>query len=245
MDPRARSRLAAGPPRRTDAGRGSSALDGWVRRRAAGEPIAYIRGFKEWYGLRLATDRRALSRDRRPSSWWMPPWPISPGGWCATTGRSWRTWAPAAARWRWRSRAGSGRHWPSVGCDRRERRLGRRARAGQREPGCARRGGAGDRDAGRSPGARRVRAAPGRGGCQPSLRAQRGGCHPVRKPGLGAGDGARRRPRTASTSSARCWRGSPSGSRRTAARCWRSAWTRRSRRALVGVSRAGGRGHHA
>jgi release factor glutamine methyltransferase len=31
-----------------------------VRRRSAGEPVAYIRGFKEWYGLRLATDRRAL-----------------------------------------------------------------------------------------------------------------------------------------------------------------------------------------
>jgi release factor glutamine methyltransferase len=29
-------------------------------RRAAGEPIAYIRGFKEWLSLRIATDRRAL-----------------------------------------------------------------------------------------------------------------------------------------------------------------------------------------
>lgn len=35
-------------------------LTGWVERRSRGEPIAYIRGFKEWYGLRLATDRRAL-----------------------------------------------------------------------------------------------------------------------------------------------------------------------------------------
>jgi len=33
---------------------------GWIERRAGGEPIAYIRGFKEWYGLRLATDRRSL-----------------------------------------------------------------------------------------------------------------------------------------------------------------------------------------
>jgi release factor glutamine methyltransferase len=33
---------------------------GWVERRATGEPVAYIRGFKEWYGLRLATDARAL-----------------------------------------------------------------------------------------------------------------------------------------------------------------------------------------
>ena len=35
-------------------------LRGWVERRAAGEPIAYIRGFKEWLSLRIATDRRAL-----------------------------------------------------------------------------------------------------------------------------------------------------------------------------------------
>ena len=35
-------------------------LETWVERRAAGEPIAYIRGFKEWYGLRVATDRRSL-----------------------------------------------------------------------------------------------------------------------------------------------------------------------------------------
>jgi release factor glutamine methyltransferase len=32
----------------------------WIERRAAGEPIAYIRGFKEWLSLRVATDRRAL-----------------------------------------------------------------------------------------------------------------------------------------------------------------------------------------
>ena len=36
------------------------ALAGWVERRASGEPIAYIRGFKEWYSLRIATDARAL-----------------------------------------------------------------------------------------------------------------------------------------------------------------------------------------
>jgi release factor glutamine methyltransferase len=35
-------------------------LSAWIERRAGGEPIAYIRGFKEWYGLRLATDRRSL-----------------------------------------------------------------------------------------------------------------------------------------------------------------------------------------
>jgi release factor glutamine methyltransferase len=35
-------------------------LAGWIERRAAGEPVAYIRGFKEWLSLRIATDRRAL-----------------------------------------------------------------------------------------------------------------------------------------------------------------------------------------
>lgn len=35
-------------------------LGGWVARRAAGEPVAYIRGFKEWFSLRIATDPRAL-----------------------------------------------------------------------------------------------------------------------------------------------------------------------------------------
>ena len=39
---------------------GAASLDEWVGRRSAGEPIAYIRGFKEWYGLRLTTDRRGL-----------------------------------------------------------------------------------------------------------------------------------------------------------------------------------------
>jgi release factor glutamine methyltransferase len=38
----------------------SSLLDGWIERRAIGEPIAYIRGFKEWLSLRIATDARAL-----------------------------------------------------------------------------------------------------------------------------------------------------------------------------------------
>lgn len=38
----------------------ATALAGWVARRVDGEPIAYIRGFKEWLSLRIATDRRAL-----------------------------------------------------------------------------------------------------------------------------------------------------------------------------------------
>lgn len=39
------------------------AVDDWadaLARRAAGEPIAYIRGFKEWRSLRIRTDARAL-----------------------------------------------------------------------------------------------------------------------------------------------------------------------------------------
>lgn len=54
-----RSWLLAHPEAVVDPGTGST-LDGWLERRAAGEPVAYIRGFKEWYGLRLATDARAL-----------------------------------------------------------------------------------------------------------------------------------------------------------------------------------------
>jgi release factor glutamine methyltransferase len=38
----------------------ATALAGWIERRASGEPIAYIRGFKEWLSLRIATDPRAL-----------------------------------------------------------------------------------------------------------------------------------------------------------------------------------------
>jgi release factor glutamine methyltransferase len=37
-----------------------SALSEAVERRSAGEPIAYIRGFKEWHSLRIRTDPRAL-----------------------------------------------------------------------------------------------------------------------------------------------------------------------------------------
>jgi release factor glutamine methyltransferase len=37
-----------------------AAYDGYVTRRAAGEPVAYIRGFREFHGLAIATDPRAL-----------------------------------------------------------------------------------------------------------------------------------------------------------------------------------------
>jgi release factor glutamine methyltransferase len=38
----------------------ADAFDAAVERRAAGEPVAYIRGFKEWRSLRIRTDARAL-----------------------------------------------------------------------------------------------------------------------------------------------------------------------------------------
>jgi release factor glutamine methyltransferase len=38
----------------------AASLHAWVHRRGQGEPVAYIRGFKEWNGIRLLTDARAL-----------------------------------------------------------------------------------------------------------------------------------------------------------------------------------------
>lgn len=38
----------------------AAAMASSLERRMAGEPIAYIRGFKEWHSLRIATDPRAL-----------------------------------------------------------------------------------------------------------------------------------------------------------------------------------------
>lgn len=35
-------------------------FEGYVARRAAGEPVAYVRGFREFHGLAIATDPRAL-----------------------------------------------------------------------------------------------------------------------------------------------------------------------------------------
>lgn len=56
---RDRAWLHAHPEAELGAGE-SSALASWIQRRAAGEPVAYIRGFKEWLSLRIATDARAL-----------------------------------------------------------------------------------------------------------------------------------------------------------------------------------------
>ena len=39
---------------------GADAFEAAIARRASGEPVAYIRGFKEWRSLRIRTDPRAL-----------------------------------------------------------------------------------------------------------------------------------------------------------------------------------------
>jgi release factor glutamine methyltransferase len=56
---RDRAWLHAHPDAQLDAA-DQARLSGWLARRAAGEPIAYIRGFKDWLSLRVATDARAL-----------------------------------------------------------------------------------------------------------------------------------------------------------------------------------------
>ena len=54
---RERTWLLAHPEAALEEGAAFSAA---VERRAAGEPVAYIRGFKEWRSLRIRTDARAL-----------------------------------------------------------------------------------------------------------------------------------------------------------------------------------------
>jgi release factor glutamine methyltransferase len=56
---RDRAWLHAHPEFLVDASVGA-VVAGWIERRAAGEPVAYIRGFKDWFSMRVATDGRAL-----------------------------------------------------------------------------------------------------------------------------------------------------------------------------------------
>lgn len=49
-------------------------LDSWFQRRQAGEPIAYITGFKEFFGLRLQVDARVL--DPRPDTETLVEWAL-------------------------------------------------------------------------------------------------------------------------------------------------------------------------
>lgn len=50
-------------------------LDGWLRRRLAGEPIAYITGVKAFFGLNLHVDARVL--DPRPDTEILVEWALS------------------------------------------------------------------------------------------------------------------------------------------------------------------------
>lgn len=54
---RERTWLLAHPEAPLDA---SDAFEAAIERREAGEPVAYVRGFKEWRSLRVLTDARAL-----------------------------------------------------------------------------------------------------------------------------------------------------------------------------------------
>jgi len=56
---RDRSWLAAHPEAVLDAA-ARERLEAWLVRRADGEPIAYLRGWKEWHGQRIRTDARSL-----------------------------------------------------------------------------------------------------------------------------------------------------------------------------------------
>ena len=49
-------------------------LDDWLRRRLAGEPIAYITGFKAFFGLNLQVDERVL--DPRPDTEILVEWAL-------------------------------------------------------------------------------------------------------------------------------------------------------------------------
>lgn len=49
-------------------------LDDWLRRRLAGEPIAYITGFKAFFGLNLQVDARVL--DPRPDTETLVEWAL-------------------------------------------------------------------------------------------------------------------------------------------------------------------------
>ena len=102
-------RLSRGAGRRVRGGR----LRGGLARREEGEPVAYIRGLKEFHGLAFATDARALiprPETERSSSW--------PGG-----GRH------AVAR-----RATAARHAAGPGRRRRHGQRRDRDRAGGRAP---------------------------------------------------------------------------------------------------------------
>ena len=69
-----------------------------LTRRLQGEPVAYITGHKDFFGLTLHLDARVL--DPRPDTETLVEWALELLPPTAVSGCS--TWAPAAARWHWR-----------------------------------------------------------------------------------------------------------------------------------------------
>ena len=160
-----------------------AAFEAALERRAAGEPIAYIRGFKEWHSLRIRTDRRALIP--RPETELLADATIAEIARRLATRRCPRRRLGG----RHRFGRGGGRDCPASSpgargrsCDaHRERRLGRGARAGCREPGRSPRREPRDDGLRRPAGAgRRPAPAAGRRGRQPSLRHDGRGRRPPR-----------------------------------------------------------------
>ncbi len=92
---------------------------GLVQRRRAGEPLAYITGCKEFYGLALAVDPRVLVP--RPDTETLVDWALELLGDGARIRGACSTWERAAARSRWRSRrpGRAGRSMPSTQAQRR------------------------------------------------------------------------------------------------------------------------------
>ena len=209
---------------------------GWIGRREAGEPVAYIRGFKEFHGIALAIDARALIP--RPETEALVDLAL-----VAVMARL--TEAPVDAlpgipRVRLIDvGTGSGaiavalavtlrkRRGAAPGCgDRGRRRVGRGARPGPRERGRSRRRGP-DRDRGGGP-ASAVVALPavGRRRGQPAVRPDRcAGRAPPRRPPSSRAWPSTEDP-TACASSPGCSIGSRRRSRRPGSPCSRSAQTR-------------------
>ena len=83
-----------------------------IARRAQGEPVAYIRGFKEWRSLRIRTDARALIP--RPETELVVEAAAAEIRARGTRAVVWDL-ATGSAPSPWRSRSTSPMHWPTAG----------------------------------------------------------------------------------------------------------------------------------